>query len=171
MGKNLVAATGRIIKNTHISQLTNNLFDNLVTTMATGIGDSVVNYVLWKTANTLMDMGIDINLPFINVWGFGVDLHTTLLSLVKTGVAGISLLGQLVSGVLGGSLNNLGMFLGLGSTERLYNSWGATQVTDRGQTREDVLKGRQKYSSYSAAIEAPFASSLFSGDLGEEQQT
>ena len=169
MGKNLVAATGRILKNTHISQLTNNLFDNAVTTAATGIGDSIVNYVIWKTANTLMDLGIDVPLPFINVMGFGVDLHTTLLSLVKTGVAGISLMGQLISGVLGGSLNNVGMFLGLGNVDSLYNSWGATQVTERGQTRQDILKGLQRYKSYSASIDAPFQRAPLPQEFQEEQ--
>lgn len=171
MGENLVAATGRILKNTHISQLTNNLFDNAVTTAATGIGDSIVNYVIWKTANTLMDLGIDVPLPFVNVLGFGVDLHTTLLSLVKTGVAGISLMGQLISGVLGGSLNNVGMFLGLGNVDSLYNSWGATQVTERGQTRQDILKGLQRYKSYSVSIDAPFQRAPLPQEFQEEQWT
>lgn len=171
MGKSLISGIGRIIKNTHISQLTNNLFDNVVTTASTGIGDNLPMYALYKTADFLQKNGIDMNIPFINVYGFGLDLETSIMQLVKTGVTGLGLMSQLISGILGGGLSNLGNFLGLGSVDNLYNAWNASQMTERGENRDAILRGKKRYQSYSVAINSPFAQRA-GGLLGitEEQQ-
>ena len=71
-----------------------------------------------------------------------VDLDTTVTSLLKTGIAGISLIGTLV-----GAIGNIGNGGGLN-----LSTWGAEDVLTRGKGFGGVQSGYQVTQSNSSAI-------------------
>lgn len=111
-----------IIKNTHLSQLTQTVVDNATTAAALKIGDSAALYSLWKGINIVEGLTGGIDIPFFEVWGFGVDLNTTIEELMKLGVAGLSLLGTITSAF--GS--------GLDGGLDLIDDWNMKGTTSRG---------------------------------------
>lgn len=111
-----------IIKRTHLTQITKMLVDNATTAAALQIGSSAPVYALWKGINILEGLTGGIDLPFLNVMGFGVDLNTSVEELMKLGIAGMSLLGSIVSSVGSG---------GSGALD-LVDDWGMQASTTRG---------------------------------------
>lgn len=110
----------------HISQIIGNAVDNALTTAATGIGGTSGVYMLWKAINIVEGITGGIDIPFINAMGFGVDLNTKITTIMKTAIAGISLIGQLMSGPSSGGLD--------------LDTWGFDQYTGRGADRRKPLK-------------------------------
>lgn len=111
-----------IIKNTHISQIISNLVDNATMAAALEIGDSPALYTLWKATNILESLTGGIDIPFFNVYGFGVDLNTTVEELMKLGITGLSLIGSITSAVGSG---------GAGALD-LVDDWNMRASTTRG---------------------------------------
>ena len=69
------------------------------------MANNPVLYSIYKIGKLMGDTGADINLPFLNVYGFGVDLNAKLSELMRAGaMAGglLSSLGQIVAGGGGG---------------------------------------------------------------------
>ena len=99
-----------IVKHTHLSQLTEQIVENATIAAALNIGDNAALYALWKGINILEGLTGGIDIPFFEVWGFGVDLNTSVEELMKLGVAGLSLVGSITSALgsgLSGGLNLL----------------------------------------------------------------
>lgn len=111
-----------IIKNTHISQIISNLVDNATMAAALEIGDNPALYTLWKATNILESLTGGIDIPFFNVYGFGVDLNTTVEELMKLGITGLSLIGSITSAVGSGGAGAL----------NLLDDWNMKASTTRG---------------------------------------
>ena len=109
---------------TNASTMVNTLIDNAWTSAATGIAGNGL-YPVYEISKTLKDMGIDLEIPFVNVWGFGVDLNTSLMQLIQAGTAGIGLLTTLLKAAVGGG----GI---LGEKTFLPSAWGYDAYTRRG---------------------------------------
>jgi hypothetical protein len=88
-----------------------------------------VSYMIYKVAKVLDDAAGGIDLPFLNVMGFGVDLNTTVSDLMRIAAVGTGLLGSLgpmISG-LASSFNGQSMLRKLG-----IDSGSGLQITPRG---------------------------------------
>lgn len=121
-----------------------NVFDNLLFSLGSGIAESPTMYSIWKITSLIQEQTGGINIPAISVVGSGVDLNTTVENLVKLGVVGISTLGMIpdiIAGI-GGAINPASILsrLGIGTTAGrndalgvLYEQLKRSAITSRGQ--------------------------------------
>jgi hypothetical protein len=83
-----------------------NMWDNMQYSMAAGMANNPALYTIYKIGKLMGDTGADINIPFINAMGFGLDLNASVSELMRGGaMAGglLSSIGQMFAG--GGGLN------------------------------------------------------------------
>jgi hypothetical protein len=120
----LFALAGSMGSRTSMAEMLTNIWENGQYTLAGSVASSPAAYIIYKAASLLDDAVGGINLPFLNVAGFGVDLNTTVADLMRvasmsTGILGS--IGPILSG-LGNSfsgqsmLNQLGISSGTGLT-------------------------------------------------------
>ena len=136
-----------IMSRTHFSTMVETLFDNALLGAALDIGGNPVTYGLWKTLNVVEGLTGGIALPFVNVFGSGFDLNTTVTGLLKGGMAGLALLGNLVTSLGGG---------GLDGALNLKSDWGLTsdaEFTSRGSAASFMTAGTASGFSSSARID------------------
>ena len=79
-----------------------NMWGNIEYTMAASMAANPISYLLPKLSKMLKDTTGGIDLPFINVLGFGVDLNTTvsdLMSLAAMAPAVLGSLGPVITGL------------------------------------------------------------------------
>ena len=115
----------------HISQIIDTIVDNASSATALSIGNNAATYGLWKVLNIVEGLTGGIDLPFINVMGFGVDLNATVTGLAKTGIAGLGLMGSLL-----GSLGNGSLF---GTYD--LSKWDYDEYTSRGSGLKRISQG------------------------------
>ena len=120
--KELSYQTGEIVKRVHMSTMLNTMKENALMSAATGIGSSPALYAMWLAASVVKDVTGGIAIPAINVFGSGIDLETTVMDLILTGIGGFSLLTTLLGALFNGSL------FGTYDLEK----WGYDEVTSRG---------------------------------------
>ena len=102
----LLEMAGSMALRTSMGEMMTNMWSNLQYSIASGMANNPVLYGMYKIGKLMGDLGADINLPFLNVYGFGVDLNATVSELMRGGaMAGsiLSSLGQMIVG--GGGLN------------------------------------------------------------------
>ena len=126
----------------HISEMVDTLFDNVMTTTAGNIAKNSATYMLWKSLDIVEKLTGGIAIPTVGVAGFFGDLETTVTGLMKTGIAGISLVGTLL-----GAISNLGN----GGSLSL-STWGAEDYLKRGAGFGGVQSGYQVTRSSSTAV-------------------
>lgn len=112
----------RMINSTTMGQMLNNVTENLTFSMAQDLVNNPATYAMYKMLNYMQERDIDINIPFVNAFGTGVDINASVGDLLKMGL-GISEAMSMVSNIFAG----LGSGLGLD-----VNSWGASDTTKRG---------------------------------------
>lgn len=99
----------QISNRTHISAMVNNIIDNASTSAALNIGGNTGLYTMYKALNIVSglvgDRGLEI--PGIQALGTGTASGIDVLSIMKAGITGFSLLGSLVGSI--GNLNNRGL--------------------------------------------------------------
>ena len=159
----LQAMMNTLNQRTSISEGMTNMWDNVMYSMASTQASNPILYALPKLANLLRDVtgGSGIDLPFINVFGFGVDLNTSIADLMSiASMAGTALgaLGPLFTGLsdltnssVGASmLNRAGIktsgkapVIARGSAQPLQNLGGAS-ISESGyvgnSSGEDIKK-------------------------------
>lgn len=132
-----------IVSRTHLSTMVDTLFDNAVLGASLDIGRDPVAYGLWKTLNLVEGLTGGIALPFINIFGSGIDLNTTVTQLAKSGMAGITLLSNLVASLgRGGLTGNLDLA-----------NWGNVELTSRGSATKFLTTGADSGFSTSSRID------------------
>jgi hypothetical protein len=72
-----------------------NVWDNFQYTMGSQMASNPILYLLPKVATLLEDSVGGIDLPFVNVMGFGVDLNTSVAQLMNVAAMSGSILGAL----------------------------------------------------------------------------
>lgn len=99
-----------MILRTSTGEMLSNVWGNVQYTMATQMSNDPVLYLLPKVATLLEDYAGGIDLPFLNVMGFGVDLNTSVAQLMNVAAMSGSILGALgpmMSGLANLSTSNL----------------------------------------------------------------
>jgi hypothetical protein len=125
----LQAMAGTMYARSSIGEMMTNILDNSTYSIASSMASNPVSYLIYKMAKGLDDAVGGIDLPFLNVMGFGVDLNTTVSDLMRVAAVGTGLLGSLgpmISG-LASSFSGQSMLRTMG-----ISSGSGLQVTPRG---------------------------------------
>ena len=120
---------GSMIMRTGAGEMMTNIWENINYSLASSMAGNPVTYMIYKVAKVLDDAAGGIDLPFLNVMGFGVDLNTTVSDLMRLAAVGGGLLGSLgpmISG-LSSSFNGRSMLQKMG-----IDSGSGLAVTPRG---------------------------------------
>ena len=105
-----------------MNEMIDNVFDNFLYTAGETLASNPITALMWKTISLIEGVGGGIDLPFVNVMGFGLDLNMSVESLIKTGMFGLSALAQvplMITSLASGGGMNLGI-------------WGGTEYNTRG---------------------------------------
>lgn len=113
------------------AQMIDTAFENAMAGASTAIGNNPALYATWKVLNVVEELTGGIDLPFLNVYGFGVDLNTTVTQLAKLGVGGLGLMGSLLGSLFSGGL--FGTFN--------IDQWDWDEYTSRGSAAKGITKG------------------------------
>jgi hypothetical protein len=110
---------GSMGSRTSVAEMMTNFWENGKYSLAGSMASNPVSYFIYKMAKVVDDAAGGIDLPFLNVMGFGVDLNTTVSDLMRVAAVGAGLLGSIgpmISG-LGSSFSGRAMLdkLGIGS--------------------------------------------------------
>lgn len=84
-----------MILRTSTGEMLSNIWGNVQYTMATQMANDPILYLLPRVATLLEDYAGGIDLPFLNVMGFGVDLNTSVSQLMNVAAMSGSILGSL----------------------------------------------------------------------------
>ena len=142
-----------VIKRTHMSVALQNLFDNALLGASLDIGKNPVSYGMWKTLNVIEGLTGGIALPFINVFGSGFDLNTTVTQLAKSGMAGLAMMSNLIGALGSGGL----------STGMDINEWNNVEMTARGSANKFLATGTE--SGFSSSTRLDYAGSGSTDDV------
>lgn len=122
MGKELNNQFSQLITRTSLPTMLSNVYENTMYSMASDMANNPVTFAMTKMLNWMEETGTDINIPFINAAGFGLDLNASVKDLMQMGL-GIGQAFSLTTNILSG----LGSVGGLN-----LNSWNASETTKRG---------------------------------------
>lgn len=98
----LTDMAGTMYQRTSMGEMLENGLANLKYTMSSGIANNPALYTTYKIAGILDDVVGGIQLPFINTFFGGIDLHTSVADIMRTA----ALSGSILSG-LGGIIGSL----------------------------------------------------------------
>jgi hypothetical protein len=145
---------GEIIKRIHYSTFIDNMVANAAASASTGIGNNPAIYGMWKVLNIVEGLTGGIHIPAFSVMGNMVDLSQfTIEGIAKTGIAGLGLMSQLLSGLFsGGSLNPFSL-----------DAWGFDETTSRGSKVKGLTGGIA--SGFSESNQMSMTGSSSSGDV------
>ena len=125
----LYKMAGSMAARTSIGEMMTNIWENGQYSIASSIANSPISYLTYKLASLLDSAVGGIDLPFVNVMGFGVDLNTTVSDLMRVASVGGGLLanlGPMISG-LATSFSGRGMLSSMG-----IKSGSGLEITPRG---------------------------------------
>ena len=132
----------QLFNRVHVSEMIDNVFENFMATTASSIAGSAGQYITWQILDLVEDLTGGIAIPTIGVMGNMIDLETTVVGLLKTGIVGLNMLGNIpkmiASVASGGGLN--------------LNMWSAKEYTQRGSGFVAMTSGAQQGTSSSAAV-------------------
>ena len=108
-----------------------NLWDNGQYSLAGSMASNPVSYFIYKMASLLDSAAGGIDLPFVNVMGFGVDLNTTVSDLMRVAAVGTGILGSIgpLISSLGSSFSGQAMLNKLG-----FSAESGLEITPRGSS-------------------------------------
>lgn len=141
------------------ADLVQNVFDNVMLSAAQGIANSTGLYATWLVTNLVEQATGGIDIPSISAFvmgtGVALDLNTTVTELMKSGLVGMSLLGQIgniVSGLSSGGALSL-------------EGWGAEAFTSRGTGFTGIQSGASVTTSNTAYVGNSSGSDIYSSTI------
>ena len=147
----------QVFNRTPLGERLKNTYENAMFSVAGSIFEDPVSYATYMITSAIQDVtgGIPIPSPF--VFGSGIDLSSfTIEGIIKTGIVGLNLLGQIpyIIGNIGGS-NGTGLL-----------SWGGMpDYNTRGNEFLSVQSGSQKSTSSSTYIGSSSSSDMKSSSI------
>lgn len=145
----------------HLSERINTMFENMMTTTGMSIANNAVSYTTWIITDLIEKATGGINIPTISVMGNAVDLNATVTQLMKLGIIGANVLGNIgtiVNGLSG--RNNLS----------LYN-WGAEDILKRGQGFTGITIGSTQTTSETTYIGSTSSSDIYQSSLASAEES
>ena len=125
MNTELVNQFNQIKNRTALPEKLSNVYNNAMYGLASDMANNPVTWAVTKMLNFAESLNTDISIPFISAAGFGLDLNTTILGLVRT-AKGITTILGLADTILNGIQSaRAGFGLDL-------SKWGGTDTTARG---------------------------------------
>lgn len=125
-----------------INEMIDNVWGNFLYSTGESLASNPVTALLYKTIDLVQSVTGGIEIPFVEIYGFGLDLNMSVESLLQTGIFGLSALGQ-----VGNMISSLGSGGGLD-----LDIWGGTEYTKRGGDFQSTVGGVQSSTSSSKAI-------------------
>jgi hypothetical protein len=125
----LFTMAGSMGNRTSMAEMMTNFWSNGQYTLAGSMASNPISYFIYKMAKVVDDAAGGIDLPFVSVFGSGVDLNTTVSDLMRVAAVGAGILGSiepLISG-LGNSFSGRAMLDQLG-----ISAGSGLAVTPRG---------------------------------------
>jgi hypothetical protein len=107
---------------TSIAERLKNLYNNAIFGVAQDMVNNPISYAMTKVLKFMEDSEINMNIPFINAMGFGLDLNANVQDLLRLGL-GVGQSLSLVGNIVGGLTSDGGLDL---------NKWGFNEYTSRG---------------------------------------
>lgn len=107
---------------TSLATMLTNVYDNVMYGMASDMVNNPVTFAMTKMLNWMKETETDINIPFINAMGFGLDLNASVGDLMQMGL-GITQAFSMTSNILSGLSSGGGLDL---------DNWNASETTKRG---------------------------------------
>lgn len=107
---------------TSLATMLTNVYDNVMYGMASDMVNNPVTFAMTKMLDWMKETGTDINIPFINAMGFGLDLNASVGDLMQMGL-GITQAFSMTSNILSGLSSGGGLNL---------DKWDASETTKRG---------------------------------------
>lgn len=148
----------QLITRTSIASMMENMMDNVMFAAASDLVNNPAIFAMQKIVDFMDETGTDINIPFINAMGFGLDLNASVKDLMQMGL-GLSQAFAIAGSILGG----LGS---MGGTN--LDAWGASETTKRGSGLN--LSASSTLGGVSGSV-GTFASSGNSGDVANSSMS
>ena len=146
-----------------LATMIQNVVDNVMYSAAMGIANNTGTYVTWLVTNLVEQATGGINIPSIGAFvmgtGVNLDLNTSVTQLMKTGLIGFSLLGQ-IGNIIGSISSGGGLDL---------SAWGASDYTSRGTGFTGITAGVQETTSQSLTVGNSSGSDISSGSITQAQ--
>lgn len=121
----------QIPRRSSIASMLQTVYENVVYSVASDMVSNPATWGMQKMLDFMVDNGVNVNIPFINAMGFGLDLNAGVTDIMRIAVGATQATSLLVN-----------LLKGLGSSGGLnLNSWEATEYNTRG--------GGFNFSSYS----------------------
>lgn len=144
-----------------MGEMVDNIFDNFMYTAAEDIVNNPVTALMYKTLNAIEGVtgGLDI-MPFLEVWGFGLDFDVTLEGLLKAGMFGISALsniGNMASSISSGGGSDL-------------SAWDFAAATPRGGEASSLDAGASTTRSLTMGVATASESDTKQGALSDTEE-
>ena len=139
----------------YLSEKMGNVFDNFMTSVAGNIVGSAGQYITWKVTDLVEKATGGIAIPTIMAFGSGIDLNTTVTGLMKTGIVGANIIGQ---------IGNILTGLSTGKSLSL-DAWAGEESISRGSGLGAITSGYQKTTSTSTYIGSSSGSDIYSSSV------
>lgn len=114
----------QLITRVDIASMLSTLYENVVYGVASDMVNNPATFGMTKMLDFMVENGVNINIPFINAMGFGLDLNagvTDLMQIALGATQGVMLVTNILQGLASGGGMNL-------------NNWGATEYNKRGDS-------------------------------------
>jgi len=145
----------KLLSRTSLTEMVDNLYNNVIFGVAEDLMNNPVTYGMYKMLGFMEDNNIDMNIPFINAAGFGLDLNTSVQDLMNLGLqlsSAVSLVGNMFAGL--GSLGGTNL-----------DAWGGTEYTKRGSSNAFALGASQGDTTQATYITTSNSSDMESSTL------
>jgi hypothetical protein len=91
----------QLLKRTSIANMMDNLLSNVMYASASDLVNNPAIFAMQKMVDFMEETKTDIEIPFINVYGFGLDLNASVKDLMQMGL-GLTQAFSMVGSILGG---------------------------------------------------------------------
>jgi len=158
----LMSQMSSIPQRMNMATMLDNMWSNLEFGLASNIAKNPALAAIWKVTGLIQENTGGINIPFIEAFGTGFDLNTTVENLVKLGVVGVSslgMIGDLMSG-MGSTIAPASILSKLG----VYASTSATAIS-RGSGLGSLASGLGLSESGARTIGTSSGEDIYTGTM------
>lgn len=115
-----------------VANLLENAFSNLTYQTGMEIAANPLLYATWKITDLIQGVTGGINIPFVTAFGSGIDLEATVENLMKIGIVGMEMLGNIgqIAGAVSTVFNGASLLQAIGISENASKLDRGTGLSD-----------------------------------------